>query len=71
MVLEYVQAHGRIERKHVIELFGISSEQAGRLLSRMCEKGKLYRRGTPVTLWVSDAWIEHVYRLSSGISYPF
>jgi len=47
MVLEYVQAHGRIERKHVMELFGLSSEQAGRILSKMCEKGKLYRRGSP------------------------
>ena len=39
MVLEYVQAYGRIERKHVMELFGLSSEQAGRILSKMCEKG--------------------------------
>lgn len=56
MVLEYVQAHGRIERKHVMELFGVSSKQAGTLLSKMCQKGKLYRRGTPPrwTYYVAD-----------------
>jgi ATP-dependent DNA helicase RecG len=47
MVLEYVQAHGRIERKHVIELCGLSSQQAGRLLQRMCKSKKLVRQGAP------------------------
>jgi ATP-dependent DNA helicase RecG len=47
MVTEYVQAHGRIERKHVMELCGLSGDQAGRLLKRMCQNGKLRRRGRP------------------------
>jgi ATP-dependent DNA helicase RecG len=47
MVIEYVQAHGRIERKNVIELCDLSGPQAGRLLKRMCSRGKLKRKGTP------------------------
>lgn len=47
MIMEYVQAHGRIERRHVIDLCGLSSPQAGRLLKKMCESGKLSRQGTP------------------------
>lgn len=47
MVMEYVQAHGRIERKHVIELCGLTSPQAGRLLKKMIQKKKLKREGTP------------------------
>ncbi|MBI3910338.1 MAG: hypothetical protein HY320_05320, partial [Armatimonadetes bacterium] len=47
LVLEYVQAHGRIERKHVMDLCGLSGQQAGRLLRRLCEQKKLRRRGTP------------------------
>jgi len=47
MIIEYVQAHGRIERKHVIDLCGLTGTQAGRLLKKMCEKGKLERRGSP------------------------
>jgi ATP-dependent DNA helicase RecG len=46
-VLEYVAAHGRIERGQVMGLCGISSPQAGRLLTRLCAAGKLHRRGTP------------------------
>lgn len=47
MVLEYVQAHGRIERKHVIKLCGLSEDQAGRLLKKMCADGKLKPMGSP------------------------
>lgn len=47
MVLEYVQAHGRIERKNVIELCGLSGDQASRLLKRMCGTGKLKSKGSP------------------------
>ena len=47
MVLEYVAAHGRIERGQVMELCGINSPQAGRLLTRLCAAGKLQRQGTP------------------------
>lgn len=47
MVMEYVAAHGRIERKHVIELCSISENQAKTLLGKMCEKGKLRKMGKP------------------------
>jgi ATP-dependent DNA helicase RecG len=47
MVLEYVRAYGRIERKHVIELCGLSGDQARRLLKKMCESEKLKAEGTP------------------------
>jgi len=47
MVLEYVKAHKRIERKHVMELCGLVGHQATRLLSKMVDKGLLVRKGTP------------------------
>ena len=47
MVLEFAQAHGRVERKHVMELCGLSGPQAGRLLLKMERAGRLKRRGTP------------------------
>jgi len=47
MVLEYVQAHGRIERRTVMSLCGITARQAGLMLKRMCSAGKLERKGTP------------------------
>ena len=47
MVLEYVQAHGRIERKHVVELCGLSGPQAGRLLLKLKQSKQLNRQGTP------------------------
>ena len=47
MILEYIQAHGRIERQHVIELCGLSGPQAGRLLRKMVESGRLKRKGSP------------------------
>ena len=46
MIMEYVQAHGRIERKHVMELCGLTSPQAGRLLKKMMNSKKLQRQGT-------------------------
>jgi ATP-dependent DNA helicase RecG len=46
MIMEYVQAHGRIERKHVMELCGLTSPQAGRLLKKMMKSKKLQRQGT-------------------------
>jgi ATP-dependent DNA helicase RecG len=46
LVLEFVRAHGRIERKHVVELGGLTSPQAGRLLKLLCQKGRLRREGT-------------------------
>jgi ATP-dependent DNA helicase RecG len=47
MVLEFVAAHGRIERGQVMELCGLTSRQAGRLLTKLLAEGKLQRRGTP------------------------
>jgi ATP-dependent DNA helicase RecG len=47
MVMEYVKAHGRIERKHVIALCGITENQAKSLLLKMCEKRKLLKMGKP------------------------
>lgn len=47
MVLEYVQAHGRIERKMVMSLCGVTARQAGLMLKRMWSTGKLERKGTP------------------------
>ncbi len=47
MVMEYVETYGRIERKHVIELCQLSSDQAGRLLKRLVDKGVLLRKGSP------------------------
>jgi ATP-dependent DNA helicase RecG len=47
MVVEYLQAHDRIERKHVIELCGLSGPQAGRLLQKLEQSGRVKRLGTP------------------------
>jgi ATP-dependent DNA helicase RecG len=47
LAMEYVEAHGRIRRKHVIELCGITESQAKGLLKRMCEKSKLKQMGKP------------------------
>jgi ATP-dependent DNA helicase RecG len=46
MVLEYVAAHGRIERGQVMELCGLSRDQARRLLKRLIDAGKLSMRGS-------------------------
>ncbi len=46
LVLEYVTAHGRIERKHVVELCGLNEDQSSRLLAKMTRAGRLARRGT-------------------------
>jgi len=47
MVLDYIEAHGRIERKDVMDLCDLSSQQAGRLLKKMSSGGPLKRMGTP------------------------
>ena len=47
IILEYVQAHGRIERKHVMDLCGLNSSQAGWILKKMSDSGKLQRMGVP------------------------
>lgn len=45
MVLQYVDAHGRITRADAATLCRISGPQAYRLLRRLCEEGLLQRRG--------------------------
>jgi ATP-dependent DNA helicase RecG len=45
--VEFLKAHGRVERKHVVELCGITGPQAGRLLKKMMNDGTLERRGSP------------------------
>ncbi|MGO9569351.1 MAG: RNA-binding domain-containing protein [Desulfomonilaceae bacterium] len=47
MVMEFVEAHGRIARKDVMDLCGISGDQSGRLLKRLEQKGLLDRKGSP------------------------
>lgn len=47
MVEEFAGAHGKIVRENVMELCGLTEDQAGRLLKRMRNKGKLLRRGSP------------------------
>jgi ATP-dependent DNA helicase RecG len=66
MIMEYVQAHGRIERRHVMELCGLTSPQAGRLLKKMVNLWHIYLRSinygvrhinVPIgSLWGSPFW---------------
>ena len=46
MVLQYVQAHGRITRREAAELCQVSSLQARYLLSRLTKRGRLALRGS-------------------------
>lgn len=45
MILQYVQAHGRITRREAAELCRISSPQARDLLAKLVKKGVLVRQG--------------------------
>ena len=47
MVLEYLRAHGRITRREVVELCGVTSNQARWLLTRLVEKGEIKMAGEP------------------------
>lgn len=47
LVMEYVEAHARIERKAVMNLCGLTGIQASRLLNKMCRNKKLIMRGIP------------------------
>lgn len=42
MIMEFVAAHNRIEKKNVIELCKCTSDQAGKLLKKMLNSGKLF-----------------------------
>ncbi len=45
LAMEFVEAHNRIARKDVMDLCGISGDQAKRLLQNLVKKGSLSRKG--------------------------
>ena len=45
MVLEFVQAHGRVTRSDVVELCSLGGDQASRLLKRLAKEGLLRKIG--------------------------
>ena len=47
IVEEFARAHGKVVRGNVVELCGLTGDQAGRLLTKMVGKSKLCREGTP------------------------
>ncbi|GIU94952.1 MAG: ATPase AAA [Gaiellaceae bacterium] len=51
MILQYVDAHGRITRREVVELCKLSPQQASRLLAALVEKGSLTRHGRGKGSW--------------------
>lgn len=46
LVMEFVEAHGRIARKEVMDLCGISGDQAKRLVQNLVKKGSLIQKGS-------------------------
>jgi ATP-dependent DNA helicase RecG len=51
MILQYVQAHGRITRRETAELCQIGPFQATRLLQKLVKQGKLIAHGTRKGTW--------------------
>jgi ATP-dependent DNA helicase RecG len=47
LVMEFVQAHGKITRGEMMRLLGISAGQARRVFERMLTSGKIEPQGTP------------------------
>ena len=45
MVIQYIQQHGKITRKDIMDLCRLSKDQAGRLLQRLITEGKLISHG--------------------------
>ena len=45
MVIQYIQQHGKITRKDIMDLCRLSRDQAGRLLQRLITEGKLISHG--------------------------
>ncbi len=45
MVLQYIEAHGRITRRDTMELCNLSGNQASHLLRQMAAEGKLRQEG--------------------------
>lgn len=54
-VVEYARAHGRVSRRDVVELCGISPPHATRLLRLMVDKGLLLRHGAKRGTWYEPA----------------
>ena len=54
LVMEYLQAHGRITRGEVMRLLGVTGNQARRIVDRMKASEKIKARGTP------PRWIYYV-----------
>ena len=51
MVLQYVDAHGRITRREAAELCQLGPDQASRLLRRLAKRGELQMYGTRKGVW--------------------
>jgi len=51
MVLQYVEAHGRITRREAAELCQLGPDQASRLLRRLAGRGELQMHGTRKGAW--------------------
>ena len=47
LVMEFVQAHGKITRGELMRLLGISAGQARRVFEKMLTSGKIEPQGTP------------------------
>ena len=45
MILQYIEAHGRITRRDTMELCNLSGNQASHLLRQMAAEGKLRQEG--------------------------
>ena len=57
LVMEFVEAHGKVTRKDVMDLCGLSGDQSGRLLRKLEKKGLLVRKGSP------PRWTHYVKQL--------
>lgn len=47
LVMEYIEAHGRITRAEMVKLLGVSPNQARRVIDRMRTSGKIKPKGNP------------------------
>ena len=51
MILQYIQAHGRITRREAAELCQVKDYQAYHLLQKLVKRGRLRRVGTGRGAW--------------------
>lgn len=56
LVIEFLQAHGKITRRELLRLLGVTPGQARRILERMREAGKIEPKGTP------PRWVHYVLK---------